>query len=206
MEPHYWYTSFRKEGGFVDNKKKHNIAVDAMLRARSIPDTDVTLPTYAGGPAFVTSQSYRHLRYVVYNPEIEMECCNYVHAQRRNICKHQIKVLLMLSPHLAKGTIARYCGREMGKATRGLQNMSTPSKVPVQSCNIAQKQCYGGSRAPTVLHGGPRNATPTSSETKPTVEELEDKMLAIVKEIFYDIGFDSDLMLHFLVDLRITRG
>ena len=82
VEPHYWYTSLRKEGGFVDNKKKQDIAVSAVLRARSIPETDVTLPTFSRGPAFVTSQTHRHVRYIVYNPEIEMSCCNCVHAQR----------------------------------------------------------------------------------------------------------------------------
>jgi hypothetical protein len=201
VEPHYWYTSLRKEGGFVDNKKKQDTVVSALLRARSIPETDVTLPTFAGGPAFVTSQTHRHLRYIVYNPEIEMACCNCVHAQRGNICKHQVKVLLMLNPHLAEGTIARFCGREMGKATGGLQNLLTPSGVPLRRTGDVEKQS-----TPAVLQGFPGLPTPKAVAAKPTVEDLEDKMLVVMKDIFDDIGFDSNLMLHFIADLRITRG
>lgn len=44
--PHYWYNVLRKEFGFVDKKKKQDLVVSALLCAKSIPESDVTLPTF----------------------------------------------------------------------------------------------------------------------------------------------------------------
>ena len=83
----------------------------------------------------------------------------------------------MLNPHLAEGTIARYCGREIGKATGGLQHLLTPSKVSVRCSGDAEDQCYSTTVKVPVLHEGRGMATPTAVLAKPTVEELGEKML-----------------------------
>jgi hypothetical protein len=131
---HYWFRHFRKMYGFIDNKKNQDIAVAAIIKARSIPDADVTLPEYDGGRALVVSTKARHIVYTVHNPTTKLASCNCVHAQHGNICKHQVKVLQMLRPDLAEGVIARYCGRRLGNVNGGLQEMLNPTQcyVPVE--------------------------------------------------------------------------
>ena len=123
---HYWYKDLRKEKGFVDNKKMQDKVVDSILKARLIPDTDVTLPLKEGDTAMVTLTTHRHMRYTVYNLGCEWGVCNFVWAQRGNMCKHHIKVVMMMHPDIAEGTIARYCGRMAGNVNGGLQQLLTP--------------------------------------------------------------------------------
>ena len=131
---HYRYSALRKRHGFVDNKKKQDIVVASLLKARDIPDSDVTLPDVSGGTAMVTSTTQRHIQYTVHNPDSDFGFCTCMHSQRGNICKHQVKVLQMLHPHLAEGKIARYCGTLHGTSLGGLSQLLTPATVgsPIQ--------------------------------------------------------------------------
>lgn len=126
---HYWVKSLHKEWGFVDNKKKQGIAVSSLMRARLIPDSDVTLPSSPGEHALVTSTQHRHIRYIVHNPGEEFAGCSCVWAQKGNLCKHILKVLQLLRPDLAEGTIARYCGRQAGTTSGGMGRLLSPQSV-----------------------------------------------------------------------------
>ena len=126
---HYWYKDLLKEKGFVFNKKIQDSVVNSILKARSIPDEDVTLPAMDEDVALVTSTDHRHLRYTVHNPGSEWGVCNCVWAQRGNLCKHHIKVVMMMHPEMAEGTIARFCGRLAGNVNGGLQQLLTPRRV-----------------------------------------------------------------------------
>ena len=75
------------------NKKRKEMVVFALLRARDIIDSNVTLSGPQGGLAYVTCNNQRHVRYKVHNLDFEWATYNYVHVQRGNICKHQVKVL-----------------------------------------------------------------------------------------------------------------
>lgn len=55
---HNWYKDIRKEKGFVDNKKMQDCVVESILKARAIPDDDVTLPVIGGDTALVTSTEH----------------------------------------------------------------------------------------------------------------------------------------------------
>ena len=52
---HYWYQAMRKQHGFVPNLKQEQFVINAVLKAREIPDSCVTLPIVDDGPALVTS-------------------------------------------------------------------------------------------------------------------------------------------------------
>jgi hypothetical protein len=67
VHDHFWYKGLRKENGFVDNKKMQNFVVTVLMKARDIPDVDVTLNVLPGNHALVTSSEHRHIRYIVHN-------------------------------------------------------------------------------------------------------------------------------------------
>ena len=118
---HYWYKDLQKEKGYVDNKKMQDYVVESILKARAIPDKDVTMPINDGDTTLVTSTKHRHLRYIVHNLGSEWSVCNCVWAQKVNICKHHVQVVMMMNPEIAEGTIARYCGHLAGNVNGGLQ-------------------------------------------------------------------------------------
>jgi hypothetical protein len=73
--PHYWYHSFCKQHGFVNNKH-HPIFLDAtLLDAQNILMDIETLPITLGGPTYICFMTRPRTLYIVYNPN-----CNYVHA------------------------------------------------------------------------------------------------------------------------------
>jgi hypothetical protein len=51
----YDYMHFRKENGFVTNKKGRSLMLSALTQEQEIMDCNVRLPTSEGGPAFVWS-------------------------------------------------------------------------------------------------------------------------------------------------------
>jgi hypothetical protein len=76
-----------------------------------ILETNVTLPSYDGGPAHVSHVIKKtHLRYTIHKPRSEWACYNYVKAQLGHICKHQLKVPMFFHLNLAKGIIVQFCG------------------------------------------------------------------------------------------------
>ena len=168
---HYWYKDLRKEKGFVDNKKMQDSVVSAILKARAIPDKDVTLPLKDGDTALVTSTSHRHLRYTVRNPGTEWGVCNCVWAQRGNMCKHHVKVVMMLHPDIAEGTIARYCGRLAGNVNGGLSQMLTPRRLNPPSIS-----------KPATPSSVPR-ATPQRKVQAGLSEMLERQIIQLLEEI-----------------------
>jgi hypothetical protein len=119
----YDYMQFRKENGFVTNKKGRSLMLSALTQAQKIQDSNVRLPASEGEPAFVRSSKRSHLEYVVYNLCTEWAVCECVHSQKGNICKHQLKVLRMTRPDIVEGNIARYLGSLRGTATGGFKNL-----------------------------------------------------------------------------------
>jgi hypothetical protein len=54
---HYWYQAIKKQHGFVPNLKLEQFVINAVLKAREIPDNCVTLPIANDGPTLVTSMN-----------------------------------------------------------------------------------------------------------------------------------------------------
>ena len=123
---HYSYYVLQKIHGFVDNKKERGIVVSALIQARDIPDTDVTLLVSKGGLAFVTSTTHRHIHHAIHNSSKFWATCTCVHSLCGNICKHQVKVLRLMHPDLAEGTIAKFYGVLVETISAGFPCPSSP--------------------------------------------------------------------------------
>ncbi len=100
--------------------------INVVFKARMIPNSCAMLPTIAFEVALVTSKKHPHKRYSVHNPEFEWVFYDCPCTQRGNICKHQVKVLQLLHPKLAEGTITHYCGALKGIVEGGLQHLFNP--------------------------------------------------------------------------------
>lgn len=192
VHDHYWYKSLRKEKGFIDNKKMQDYAATAILKARDIPDSDVSFDQEPGNCALVTSTEHRHIRYVVHNPGEQWAGCNCVWAQRGNICKHVVKVLLMLRPDIAEGTIARFCGKQAGNVTGGMQRLLDCSEsIP-----------YSPSRDSSPV------ATPvqTPARTAVTTNDLSESLVQLVITLSNEVYGERLLMEHLVADLNQVVG
>ena len=193
---HYWYQAMRKQHGFVPNLKQEQFVINAVLKAREIPDSCVTLPIADDGPAIVTSKTNASKLYSVYNPDCEWGSCDCLWALKGNICKHQIKVLMMLHPSLAEGTITRYCGSLAGTTEGGRGNMLEPV---VHFPDV----CYDiGPAVPTPT---PKPAS-DSQRVTPYEEDIEEHILSLAKEFMDVARGDTFLLKHLLADFHVVRG
>ena len=193
---HYWYQAMRKQHGFVPNLKQEQFVTNAVLKAREIPDCCVTLPIADGGPALVTSVNNPAKLYSVYNPDCEWGCCDCVWALKGNICKHQIKVLTILHPSLAEGTITRYCGSLAGTSEGDCGNMLDPVVH------------FPGDEPDT----GPLCPTPTQVRTSGSLcvtqsrEDMEKQARNLAEEFMDAASGDKFLLEHLVADFHIVRG
>jgi hypothetical protein len=122
----YKYNQYLKESGFISNKKAERLVINSVLQSLKIPDSCVSLPTVQGQPVLVTSSKRPHVKYAVYNLDTQWACCECVHSQKGNLCKHQIKVLRMMKPKLANGTIIKVCGTLYGTRLGGVSALCKP--------------------------------------------------------------------------------
>ena len=193
---HYWYQAMRKQHGFVPNLKQEQFVINAVLKAREIPDSAVTLPIADDGPALVTSKKNPSKFYSIYSPDCEWGCCDCMWALKRNICKHQIKVLMILHPSLAEGTITRYCGSLAGTSEGGRGNMLDPV------VHFPDNDANTGIVCPTPTAGRP-------SGSQRAIESGEDmeKQARNLAEEFVDAAIgDRFLLKHLVADLHVVRG
>lgn len=193
---HYWYQAMRKQHGFVPNLKQEQFVINAVLKAREIPDSCVTLPIATDGPALVTSMNNATKLYSVYSPDCEWGCCDCIWALKGNICKHQIKVLMILHPDLAEGTITRYCGSLAGTCEGGRANMLDPLVHFPGDCDDIEPSCTNT----TGLHvTSGECVTPCAEDMEATVRKLAIEVVDVAKG-------DNFLLKHLLADLHIVRG
>jgi hypothetical protein len=123
----YEYNHYLQENGFVSNKKAQCMVINSVMQTNKIPDSCVLLPSEGVGPAYMASAKRGHIKYAVYNPNTEWACCECMHAQKGNFCKHQIKVLRMMRPDLADGMIVKVCGTLYGTVLGGVSALLNPS-------------------------------------------------------------------------------
>ena len=193
---HYWYQSMRKQHGFVPNLRQEQFVINSVLKAREIPDSCVTLPIADDGPALVTSKNNPSKLYSVYSPDCEWGCCDCVWALKGNICKHQIKVLMILHPSLAEGTITRYCGSLVGTTEGGRGNMLDPAVHFPDDCAVTTPLCP----TPTPLRpGGSQSVTQSA-------QDLEKQARNLAEEFMNVATGDRFLLEHLTADLHVVRG
>ena len=186
----------RKQHGFVPNWKQEQFVINAVLKAREIPDSCVTLPIADDGPALVTSKNNAAKVYSVYNPDCEWGCCDCAWALKGNICKHQIKVLMILHPSLAEGTITRYCGSLAGTTEGGRGNMLDPI------VHFPNESYDDGTPQPTPT---PRCAS-GSQRVPPSQDDMEKHVCSLAAEFVEKATGDSFLLRHLVADLHVVRG
>ncbi|MCO5559333.1 hypothetical protein L7F22_050746 [Adiantum nelumboides] len=95
--PYFWYVDEAKKGGFVRNKAVQRLIEHSIERAHSIQDGDVSFSHKSSSVMVrVKSQfSSKGVYYTVYNADCDWGCCNCAWAMKGNLCKHQVKVMLM---------------------------------------------------------------------------------------------------------------
>ena len=193
---HYWYQAMRKQHGFVPNLKQEQFVINAVLKAREIPDSCVTLPIADDGPTLVMSQNNPTKLYSIYSPDCEWGYCDCVWALKGNICKHQVKVLMILHPSLAEGTITRYCGSLAGTTEGGRGNMLDPVVHFPENCTDTGPLCP----TPTPWH-------PSGSQCRTqSGEDMEKRVRNLTDEFMGAATGDRFLLKHLLADLHIVRG
>lgn len=106
------------------------------------------------------------------------------------MCKHHVKVVMMLHPEIAEGTIARYCGRLAGNVNGGLSQMLTPRRLDPPSISV-----------PTTPFSVPR-ATPQRRVQADLPEMLQRQIIQLHEEIDGDVV----LMEHLFAEFNITLG
>jgi hypothetical protein len=191
---HYWYQAMRKQHGFVPNLKQEQFVINVVLKAREIPDSCVTLPIANDGPALVTSSNDPSKFFSVYSPDCEWGCCDCMWALKGNICKHQIKVLMMLHPDLAEGTITRYCGSLAGICEGGRANMMDPVVHFPEDCDDTGPSCSSAM------------ARATASRNTASVTDMETTVRNLATELMAAATGDTFLLEHLLADFHIVRG
>lgn len=191
VHDHFWYKGLRKDSGFVDNQKMQDFAVSAIVKARLIPDSDVSLNQSPGDCALVTSTSDREVRYVVHNPGEEWAGCSCPWAARGNICKHLVKVLLMIRPDVAEGTIARFCGRQVGNVQGGMWHVLDPTMVSDHTECFPSPAC---------------TPKPTPAKKSGPVKDVANTLRQLVVDLSQDVAGDPVLMDHLVAELNQVVG
>lgn len=98
--PYFWFHHQIKEDDGKNQNAASAIVESSVARALKIPDADVRYPRIAHVPscglfAHVRSQSKREIWHEVFNAQSGWACCTCDWAVQGNICKHQLKVMLM---------------------------------------------------------------------------------------------------------------
>lgn len=93
---YYWYQDTLKEAGFKRNFKIMDVVKNSVARALEIPDDHVGFYDDDPRHARVFSMTNQLRFYVVHNADIEWATCDCDWALRGNLCKHQVKVMMMV--------------------------------------------------------------------------------------------------------------
>ena len=149
---HYWYGVQCKAFGFVRNKQHEGIVCSAIIRASTIPDTNVLI-CMDEDVAYVGSVNNRPKVWTIHSPDSEWAQCDCPVAQQGMICKHTMKVFKMLHPDIHDGVIVREAGTMHGvdratpmsqcysKARRGLLNERLAGDNSTHSKDNSNNDC-----------------------------------------------------------------
>ena len=88
-----------KDAGFKKNFNILGLVKSSLERAKAIPDHHVIFNDDDTKEARVKSQTSDDVWYSLHNVDCEWACCNCEWAMKGNICKHQLKVMMMNGLH-----------------------------------------------------------------------------------------------------------
>ena len=106
---HYWYGIQCKAFGYVRNRKHKGIVASAIIRASTIPDTNVLI-YLEDNVAYIGSVNNRLKVWTIHSPNSEWAQYDCPIASRGTICKHVVKVFKMLYSDIEDDVIIREAG------------------------------------------------------------------------------------------------
>ena len=106
---HYWYGVQCKAFGYVRNHKHEGIVASAIIRASTIPDTNVLI-CLEDNVAYVGSVNNRPKVWTIHSPNSKWAQCDCPIASQGMICKHVVKVFKMLHLDIEDGVIVHEAG------------------------------------------------------------------------------------------------
>ncbi len=120
---HYMHTLEMKKNDFINNKVMEAIITQSVEKTTLIPLTHVYQPTLQSDGAWgVWSQCLPNVTYTVKFPFTKIFCCTCEWALQRNMCKHQIVVILTCID-ISQEDIIHYCGTWYKSHRGGLGHM-----------------------------------------------------------------------------------
>ena len=157
---HYWYGVQCKAFGFVRNKKHEGIVCSAIIRASTIPDTNVLI-CMEEDKAYVGSVNNNPKVWTIHSPDSECAQCDCPIAREGMMCKHTIKVFKILHPNIEDGVIVKEDGTLHGvhRATPMAQCFFVLSQVqrrdqhctqPASAINVNEKPEFVDLEAATI--------------------------------------------------------
>ncbi|KAL3699403.1 hypothetical protein R1sor_017425 [Riccia sorocarpa] len=109
VDSHFWYMDFCRRWDLSNSEDM--VSESTVLQAASIPDSSVTFSLeHENITATVISTRDPSVRYTVYNSDTEWACCDCEWARRGNMCKHQVKLLIMKGV-IGGGAVQTYASR-----------------------------------------------------------------------------------------------
>ncbi|MCO5554535.1 hypothetical protein L7F22_008065 [Adiantum nelumboides] len=93
---YFWYQEMLKDVGFKQNFRIMDVVKNSLARALEIPDEYVRFHGDDHKHAKVLSLSKKLHFYIVLNADIEWATCTCDWALKGNLCKHQVKVMMLI--------------------------------------------------------------------------------------------------------------
>lgn len=132
--PFFWYQSRTKAHGRVNNSRKEAIVMSSVQAAtHHMTDSMVTFPNPLNPNfALCNSKSLLGVQFSVTDVFSKFPSCNCRWAEEGNMCKHQIKALLMKG--VSGGVLVQQLGSRFGSSIAGISHLKPPAEnIPVQS-------------------------------------------------------------------------
>ncbi|KAL3696491.1 hypothetical protein R1sor_010567 [Riccia sorocarpa] len=144
LETFYYCTSELKRQGHIRNRIVAKFVATAIRKARDIPDSNVIPCTPRDGVslALVTSKSGHLSFHEVQGWEKDTCSCTCGLSVQGNVCKHQIKCLLLLGG-FSEPVLLQRLGLQWGSSCGGIENfnmesMDNDSEYPTMNLPVAE--------------------------------------------------------------------
>ncbi len=120
-----------KKKGFIKNKVMEAIITRSVEKTTFIPLTHMYQLTFESDGAWgIQNQCFPNVIYMMKFPFIEIFCCTCEWALRKNMCKHQIVVIITCT-NISQEDIIHHCGTWYGSHHERLGHMfADPQHIP----------------------------------------------------------------------------
>jgi hypothetical protein len=137
---HYMWAESAKDQGAIINLEAEARVIAAIKAARNISDSSVC--ERADHTVLVASSTNDDVYYTISHPNTSMMACTCPEGYQGVMCKHQIKVLVLLHRH-SEINIRRLCGTLHGTAFGGLEALSQVQPPAEEPGDTAEDQLQG---------------------------------------------------------------